>query len=78
MDNVGSIVEYALFGLIVPLVFSVAFVVFIWGSLQYFIAGGHDEEAREKGKSLMFYAFLVLLVLFAVWGLLKIIANLIP
>ncbi len=75
MESIGGWLSYAIFGLIVPLLFSVSFVVFIWGSFQYFIAGGHDEEAREKGKSLMFYALLLLVVMGAVWAALRLIAN---
>lgn len=75
MEGIGSLVSYAVFGLFIPLFFTVSFVVFVWGALQYFIAGGHDEEAREKGKSLMFYGFLLLAVMGAVGAVLRYIAN---
>ncbi len=75
MEEIGGLLSYAIFGLLIPLVFTLSFIVFVWGALQYFIAGGHDEEAREKGKSLMFYGFLVLAVMAAVGAILRYIAN---
>lgn len=75
MGGIGSLLSFVIFGLLIPLVFTVSFIVFIWGALQYFIAGGHDEEAREKGKSLMFYGFLVLAVMGAAGAVLRFIAN---
>ena len=60
---------------LVPLVFAIAFIVFIWGIFQYFIAGGHDEEAKEKGRSLMLYGIIGFFVMIAVWGLVNILVN---
>lgn len=75
MESVGGWVGYAVFGLAIPLVFTLSFIVFIWGVFQYFVGGTYDEEAREKGKSLMFYGFLVLCVMGVVSVILRFIAN---
>ena len=61
--NVSNWIEYAAFGLLLPLIFTVGFIVFIWGAFQYFIAGGPDEEAREKGKSLMVYGIILFVIM---------------
>ena len=34
----------------VPLIFAVAFIVFIWGVFKFFILGGGNEEQREGGR----------------------------
>ncbi|MEK7510910.1 MAG: pilin [Patescibacteria group bacterium] len=60
---------------LVPLIFALAFLVFIWGVFQYFIAGGHDEEKKEKGKSLMLYGLIGFFVMVSVWGLVNILTN---
>lgn len=62
-------------GVLVPLIFAIAFIVFIWGIFQYFIAGGHDEEAKEKGKSLMLYGLIGFFLMIAVWGLVNILLG---
>jgi len=60
---------------LVPVVFALAFFVFIWGIFRYFIAGGHDEEARESGKQLMLWGLLGFFVMIAVWGLVNILVG---
>lgn len=65
--NFGSSIHYAFFSVLLPLAFSLSFVIFIWGVFQYFIAGGHDEAAKEKSKALMLYG-IILLVLMALAG----------
>ena len=61
--------------LLVPLVFAIAFIVFIWGVFQYFIAGGADEEKRETGKSLMLWGIIGFFVMASVWGLVNIVRG---
>ena len=58
MSNVLSIIS----AFIIPLLFTVSFVVFLWGLFLYVIAGGHDEHLREEGKVLLLYAFVVFLI----------------
>lgn len=60
---------------LVPLIFALAFIVFIWGVFQYFIAGGHDEEKREKGRGLMMYGLIGFFVMVSVWGLVNILTG---
>jgi len=60
---------------LVPLVFAIAFIVFLWGVFQYFIAGGHDEEKRETGKSLMLWGIIGFFVMVSVWGLVNILKG---
>jgi NADH:ubiquinone oxidoreductase subunit 2 (subunit N) len=59
----------------VPVVFALAFFVFIWGIFQYFIQGGHDEEKRESGKSLMLWGLIGFFVMVSVWGLVQILVG---
>jgi hypothetical protein len=75
VQNLGQ----GLIGLInnvaVPLLFAIAFIVFIWGVFQYFIAGGHDEEKRETGKSLMLWGIIGFFIMVSVWGLVNILRG---
>ena len=59
----------------VPVIFALAFIVFIWGVFSYFIAGGHDEERRDKGKQLMLYGIIGFFVMVSVWGLVNILVG---
>ena len=60
---------------LVPFLFAIAFIVFIWGVFQYFIAGGHDEEKRETGKSLMLWGIIGFFIMVSVWGLVNILRG---
>lgn len=69
-----SIKDFIL-AVLVPLVFAVAFLVFIWGMFQYFIAGGANEEKREEGKKLAIWGIVAFFVMVSVWGLVNIIGG---
>lgn len=72
----ADLLPYAVFGLFIPLGFTLSFIVFIWGSFQYVIQGGHDEEAREKSKSLMLYGILVFIAMAVLWLFATFVAGL--
>src|SRR3989344_3168095 len=46
---------------------AVAFVVFLWGIVQYILAGA-DEEKRATARNLIIYGIIGLFVMIAVWG----------
>ncbi|HEY0948157.1 MAG TPA: pilin [Candidatus Paceibacterota bacterium] len=76
--NAGSIgqgIISLINNVLVPLVFAIAFIVFIWGVFQYFIMGGADEEKRENGKSLMLWGIIGFFVMVSVWGLVNILRG---
>lgn len=60
---------------LVPLLFAVAFIVFIFGIFQYFILGGADEEKRTKGRSLMLWGMIGFFVMVSIWGILNLLVN---
>jgi hypothetical protein len=70
-DTILSIINEVL----VPIVFAIAFIVFIWGVFQYFIQGGSDEEAKEKGKSLMLWGLIGFFLMVSIWGLVNILVG---
>ncbi|MEZ4200646.1 MAG: pilin [Candidatus Paceibacterota bacterium] len=61
--------------ILIPLIFALALLMFIWGMFRFFIAGGHDEDAREKGKNLMLYAVVGFVLMVSIFGIVNLIAN---
>lgn len=59
----------------VPLVFALAFIVFIWGIFRYFILGGHDESKKKEGRSLMIWGIVGFALMVSVWGLVHILTG---
>jgi len=62
-------------GTLVPAIFALAFLVFLWGMFKTFILGGHDEEKQGEGKQLMMYAIAGFVIMISVWGIVNLIAN---
>ena len=61
--------------ILVPFIFAIAFIVFIWGIFQYFILGGANEEAREKGKSLAIWGLIAFVVMVSIWGIVNLFVG---
>lgn len=59
---------------VIPLIFALATVMFIWGVVQYVI-NNEEEAKREKGKQFMIWGIIALTVMFSVWGLVRIVGN---
>ncbi|MEK7088604.1 MAG: hypothetical protein AAB913_00555 [Patescibacteria group bacterium] len=59
---------------VIPLIIALATAMFVWGVVQYVI--NSDEEAKKaKGREFMIWGILGLTVMFAVWGLVKIVGK---
>ncbi len=60
---------------IVPLIFAIAFLTFIWGIFNYFFLSTGDAAKQGQARSFMIYGILGMVVLFSVWGLVSISLN---
>ncbi len=59
-------------GILVPLLIAVAFIVFLWGVYNYFIAGAANPDKRQEGTQFVLYGVIGLVIIFSVWGLVQI------
>jgi hypothetical protein len=71
LDDVSSFINSTL----IPLVFALALLLFIWGIFKYFILGGGDDESREEGKKLMLWAIVGFVVMVSIFGIVNLIAG---
>ena len=58
---------------LIPFIIGIGFLFFVWGMFQYFIAGGANDESKEKGKRLMINAtigFVVIIIFFGIVNML--------
>lgn len=70
----GSIVPFIDKG-VIPLLYALAFLFFIYGIFRFFFSA--SEEAREAGKKHAFWGVIGLVVLFGVWGIIKLMLSVI-
>lgn len=74
LSDVGAFIINVINNILVPVIFAIAFIVFVWGAFQTFILGG-GEEAKEKGKNLMLWGLIGFFVMVSVWGLVNILTG---
>jgi len=62
-------------GVLIPFIIGIGFLFFVWGMFQYFIAGGANDDKKEKGKSLMIYATLGFVLIITFWGIINLLTT---
>lgn len=75
--TIADFINYAsclLIKSVVPLLFTLATVGFIWGIITYFI-NPENEEKRSQGKSYMLWGIIGLFVMVSIWGLVNIFSS---
>lgn len=65
----------ALVDMLVPVIFAIAFIVFLWGVFTYFIAGGANDEKRKEGAKFVMWAIIGFVVMVSIWGIVNVFAN---
>jgi len=73
-DFLRNIIEFTN-EVLIPFIIGIGFLFFVWGMFQYFIAGGANEESREKGKGLMIYATIGFVVIIIFFGIINILTS---
>jgi len=75
LSDVGSFIINTINNVLVPVLFAIAFIVFVWGAFNTFIVGANSEEVKEKGKNLMLWGLIGFFVMVSVWGLVNILTG---
>lgn len=59
---------------VIPLIFAIAVVIFIWGVVQ-FVLNADDTEKKAKGRDFMIWGIIALTVMVGFWGLVKVVGS---
>lgn len=59
---------------VIPLLFVIATVIFLWGIIKFLTAAGNEEKLKE-GKKLMMWGIIGLAVMLAAWGLVRAVVQ---
>ncbi len=71
LDDISAFIN----GTLIPLVFAIALLLFIYGMFKYFIMGGDDDGNRETGRQLMLWAIVGFVAMVSVFGIVNLIAG---
>jgi hypothetical protein len=75
LSDAGAFMINIINNILVPVIFAIAFIVFVWGAFDTFILGANSEEVKEKGKNLMLWGLIGFFVMVSVWGLVNILTG---
>lgn len=75
ITDVGKFIIDTINNIFVPVIFAIAFIVFVWGAFDTFIRGAQSEEVKEHGKNLMLWGLIGFFVMVSVWGLVNILTG---
>lgn len=54
---------------IVPIIFGITFVVFLWGMVNYYFLDTGDAQKRTNAHSFMLWGIIGMVLLFSIWGI---------
>lgn len=60
---------------LIPLIIVAAILFFMYGMLQYFVIGATNEEQREKGKQLIIWATIGLVLMISLQGIVMLLSS---
>lgn len=75
ISDAGSFIINTINNIIVPVLFAIAFIVFLWGAFETFILGATSDDVKERGKNLMLWGLIGFFVMVSVWGLVNILTG---
>ena len=60
---------------VIPIIFTLAFVVFIWGIVNAFIIHGADGTAQTKGRNMALWGLIGMVALFSIWSIVAMLLS---
>lgn len=73
--QVASTILFIINSVLVPLLFAIAFIVFLYGIAKAYIFSGGDAEAVKEGHKLVLWGVIAFAVMISLWGLVNVVAN---
>ncbi len=62
-------------GVLVPLLFAVSFIVFLYGIARAYIFSVGDPERVKEGHKIILWGLIAFAVMISLWGLVNVVAN---
>ncbi|MHB8860304.1 MAG: hypothetical protein ACYC48_01025 [Minisyncoccota bacterium] len=72
---IASTILYLINAVLVPVLFAVAFLVFLYGIAKAYIFSNGEPSEVEKGHKLILWGVIGFVVMVSLWGLVNVVAN---
>jgi len=66
---------YIINGILVPVLFAIAFIVFLYGIAKSYIFSRGEESEVKKGHQVILWGLIAFAVMVSIWGLVNVVAN---
>ena len=73
--GVASTILYLINSVAVPVLFAIAFIVFLYGITKSYIFSHGEPAEVEKGHKLILWGIIGFVVMISLWGLVNVVAN---
>lgn len=75
LENFGIKILNFINDTLVPFLFAVALLLFIYGVFKYFIQGGSNPDEQKQGQKYVLWSIAGLVVVVSIWGIVGLIAG---
>ena len=75
ISSVARTVRYIINDILVPVLFALAFIVFLYGIAKTYIFSVGDEGGVKEGHQLILWGIIGFVVMISLWGLVNVVAN---
>ena len=73
--GIGNTILYIINAILVPVLFAVAFIMFLYGIANAYIFSHGDATKVAEGHKLILWGIIAFVVMISVWGLVNVVAN---
>ena len=75
IEDLGGGVIDVINGTLIPVLFALAFIVFLFGVAKAYIISGASDTERAKGHKLILWGLIGFVVMLSVWGIINIFVG---
>jgi len=60
---------------LIPFILAIAFLVFIWNTVRFFVIEGANEKEHEKARSFALYGLGAFVIILSFWGIVILLTD---
>ncbi|MBI2409491.1 hypothetical protein HYV30_00400 [Candidatus Kaiserbacteria bacterium] len=57
---------------VIPIIFALTFLVFVWGIFRYYFLKSADEKERTNARAFVLWGLVGMILILSIWGLVNV------